>query len=426
MAHRLGWGLGDQAISSLTNFAVGLIVARELGATGFGVFGLAWVTFSVALNMSRGLATDPLTVRFSGCAEPEWRQAVRLAVGTAIAVGLGIGLFVVCIGLLVGGRVGGAFVALGAVLPLLLMQDSWRFAFFAAGDGRRAFLNDCVWAVWLIPAMLIAVEIHTVPGFLAAWGLAAGVAALTGLAQCRVRPTVRGMPSWLREHRELGWRYLIENVSLSGSAQLRVYGLGAISGLAAVGVLRGAEQLLGPFVMLLFGLGLVTVAEGARVVRERPRRLMRFCFAVGAVQSAAALAWGTSLLLIPDRLGEEILGSLWNRSSPLILPVTVVVVAASWNTAASAGLRALGAARQSLRCQLIASAATSSVGLFGATLDGARGMAWGVAGAASCSCAVWWVQLNRSLKNYLNTHERVHNGEERPAGTEQSSSTAGG
>ena len=42
---RLSWGLADQAASSMSNFAVGIYVARSLGVTAFGVFSLAWVTY---------------------------------------------------------------------------------------------------------------------------------------------------------------------------------------------------------------------------------------------------------------------------------------------------------------------------------------------------------------------------------------------
>ena len=76
MVGRLSWGLADQAASSLSNFVVGVYVARELGLTAFGVFSLAWVTYGVVLNVSRGLATDPLVVRFSGVPETAWREAV--------------------------------------------------------------------------------------------------------------------------------------------------------------------------------------------------------------------------------------------------------------------------------------------------------------------------------------------------------------
>jgi hypothetical protein len=73
---RLGWGVADQVVSSVTNFAVSIYVVRTLGAVQFGAFGLAYVTYGFALNASRGLATDPLMVRFSGTDLPTWRRAV--------------------------------------------------------------------------------------------------------------------------------------------------------------------------------------------------------------------------------------------------------------------------------------------------------------------------------------------------------------
>ena len=42
---------------------------------------------------------------------------------------------------------GTRFLALGVGLPGLMLQDSYRFAFFAAGKGGLAFVNDTVWGV---------------------------------------------------------------------------------------------------------------------------------------------------------------------------------------------------------------------------------------------------------------------------------------
>ena len=67
---RMSWGLVDQAISSLTNFAVGIVVAHNFELEEFGAFTLAWFTYGLVLNISRGLATDPLVVRFSGVPAP--------------------------------------------------------------------------------------------------------------------------------------------------------------------------------------------------------------------------------------------------------------------------------------------------------------------------------------------------------------------
>src|SRR3954452_25136176 len=115
--HRLTWGLADQAVTSLVSFIVGIVVARSLGAVEFGAFSLAWVTYGVIVNISRGLATDPLAVRFSGVARPVWRTAVASSSGMAIVVGLATGLICAVVGIVISGRTGAAFVALGIVLP---------------------------------------------------------------------------------------------------------------------------------------------------------------------------------------------------------------------------------------------------------------------------------------------------------------------
>ncbi|MCM2393695.1 hypothetical protein [Streptomyces albipurpureus] len=397
---RLSWGLADQAVCSMTNFAVGICVARSLGLAAFGVFSLAWVTYGVVLSVSRGLATDPLVVRFSGVPVASWRAAAARSSGTALGVGVAIGSVCLVVGLGLGGRVGPAFAALGIMLPGLLLQDAWRFSFFAAGTGRKAFVNDLLGGVALIPAMLVAARVGSVAAFVFAWGAAAAVAAGYGCLQSGIRPRLTGAREWIREHRDLGYRYLVENVGVSGAAQLRAYGLGLIVGVSAVGVVRGAELLLGPFLAVLMGLSLVTVAEAARVLRQAPHRLGAFCLLLGGAQAAAALLWGAALLLVPDHVGELVLGDVWHSASELIVPATLGVVGASLGVGAAAGLRALAAARRSLRCQLFASACYVSGGLGGAAVAGTVGSAWGVAAATLSGSAVWWLQLRSALREH--------------------------
>ncbi|MER5956977.1 hypothetical protein [Streptomyces longhuiensis] len=403
---RLSWGLADQAASSLSNFAVGIYVARSLGVTAFGVFSLAWVTYGVVLSVSRGVGTDPLVVRFSGVPDASWRGAVARSSGTALGVGAAIGTVCLAVGLALGGSVGIAFACLGVMLPGLLLQDAWRYAFFAAGTGRKAFVNDLVWGVALVPAMVVAARVGSVAAFVLAWGASAAVAALYGCLQSGIRPRLTGARQWLSTHRDLGYRYLVENTCLSGASQLRAYGLGAIVGVGAVGAVRGAELLLGPFLAVLMGLSLVTVAEAARVLRQAPHRLGSFCLLLGGGQAVAALLWGTALLLMPDRLGEFVLGDVWHDASQLILPAVLGVAGAGLGTGAAAGLRALAAARRSLRSQLFASACYVSGGLGGAVAAGTVGSAWGVAVATLCGSAVWWLQLRTALREHHQNHIR--------------------
>jgi hypothetical protein len=400
-AGRLSWGLADQAVSSITNLMVGLVVARSLSVPEFGMFSLAWVTYGVVINLSRGLATDALAVRFSGGPTDRWRQAVGRGASTAVLIGLATGALSVLAGLALGSPAGAAFVALGLVLPALLLQDAWRYGFFAAGQGRRAFANDAVWAVGLIPAMLIAARFGSVFAFVIAWGLSAAAAAVFGCLQTGILPRPAGITEWVRQQRDLGLRYMVENVSISGAAQLRMYGLGAIAGLADVGAVRGAQLLLGPFLALLMGTSLFAVPEAARVLRRAPRRLPHFCALLGGSQASAGMLWGIALLvLLPDSVGGFLLGEVWTPAAALIIPTTLGVMGASLSDGALAGLRALGAAPRSLRTQLFAATAYVSGGVVGAVLGGAAGSAWGVAAATLASAGVAWWQLRLGLRGF--------------------------
>ena len=171
------------------------------------------------------------------------------------------------------------------------------------------------------------------------------------------------------------------------------------SGLAAVGTVRGAELLLGPFLLVLSGVGLVAVPEAARVVRRSLRRLPAFCLLLGVVQATAALVWGLLILLVmPHWVGHVLLGDVWDTTDDLILPETIAVMCASMSTGAAAGLRALGRARRSMRAQLLASGTYLGLGVTGAVLGGAAGSAWGVAVGTLVGALVWWWFLRDAMR----------------------------
>ncbi len=164
--------------------------------------------------------------------------------------------------------------------------------------------------------------------FVFTWGAAATVAALAGPLQARVLPRLRGTRQWVRSTRDLGLRYLLEGTANSGSTQLRNYGVGLILGLTALGYIQASSTLMGPFMVIFFGMGLVTLPEATRVLRRSPRHLPLFCMGVSGVLAVAGAAWGVILLVaLPRGLGQFILPNLWRPTYPLILPLTISIVA---------------------------------------------------------------------------------------------------
>jgi O-antigen/teichoic acid export membrane protein len=399
-ARRLGWGVADQAVSSLTNFAVSIYVVHTLGAVQFGAFSLAYVTYGFALNASRGLATDPLMVRFSGADLPTWRRAVAKCTGTAAVVGLATGACVLVAAAVLHGTVGAAFLALGLTLPGLMLQDSWRYSFFALGRGIQAFINDTVWAVTLIPILvLLRLTGHAdVFWFVFAWGATAAVAAAVGPWQARVVPRPTGVWEWVSKHRDLGFRYLAEGTSSSVAQQVRGYGIGLILGLAALGSVQAAATLFGPMTILFLGMSLVAIPEAARVLQRSPRHLPLFCLLVSAGLGIAGLAWGVVLLLVvPRGFGSWLLGPIWKPTYPLVLPQMLYVIGWGVNAGYGAGLHALGASRRSLRTAIFASAVYALFALVGAAAGGALGTVYGAAVAGWLSVLYGWWQLRVAM-----------------------------
>jgi O-antigen/teichoic acid export membrane protein len=389
-------------MSSLTNFLLSIYIARTLGAAQFGAFSLAYVTYGFAINASRGLSIEPLLIRFSGTDTPTWRRAAAGSTGTALLVGLVTGICALVAGPVLGGTTGLAFVALGLSLPGLLLQDSWRYAFFAHGRGHHAFINDAIWAALLLPALvLLKMSGHAnVFWFVVAWGATAAIGAAIAPLQARVMPNLAGAAEWLSRHRDLGPRYLAENTGGNVGDALRSYTISYLLGLAAVGYIQAAGTLMGPFKIIFYGISLVTIPEAARVLRRSPRHLPLFCAAVSIGLTLLALAWGVVLLLaLPRGLGHLMLGSLWRPTYPLVLPSTLAIMAMCANTGALVGLHALGAARRSLRAVILTSGLILACALLGAVTGGTLGSLRFAAAASWVGTVLSWWHLRQALQD---------------------------
>jgi O-antigen/teichoic acid export membrane protein len=404
-AGRLGWGVADQGISSLSNFFVGAYVAKTMGAESLGVFALVLLTYAVVLNGSRGLSTDPLLVRFSGAEPPAWRRAVRSSSGTALVVGVLSGALSATAGAVVLAAgiddLGWALLALGAGLPGLMLQDSWRYAFYADGRGRKSFLNDLVWTVLMVGGVLLVGSLTQpdVTTVFLVFGGSATVAAGYGIVQSGVLPRPGWAITWVREHRDLASRYLVENLALSLSGQFRTVILSVVAGFAAAGQLRVVEMLFGPFLIVLRGLAQVAVPEAHRHLVKGVDPFYRFCRSLSLGVTTLALLYGLGLIVVmPMGIGDLLFGDLWRDAYPLLPAGIVISMSASFMIGASSGLRTLGQARLSLRAQLFSLVLGLTGSTLGALSAGVAGTVWGSAAAGVLSAAFWWQSLRLALR----------------------------
>jgi len=409
-ARRLGWGVGDQALSSLTNFLMGILVARSVSPEDFGAFSLAFAVYVLALVTSRGLTGEPLLVRHSHTTDEDWRWATASASGLALGIGVLGTIVTIALAVVVRGALGEAFVALAIVFPGLLLQDVWRYAFATRARPMLAFVTDLVWAVVLLPSLFIlsATGQTSLAWPILVWGVSALLSALVAIGIGRILPSLRQASAWFRRSRDLGLRYATEALMALAPTQLTLFVLGAVGGLASTGALRGAMLLLGPIQMLVLGINLIGVPEGVRLARRRSIPGLRLPAAIVSTSLAiATLAWGLAIVLLPASIGEKLLGASWATASVVILPMTIAYGCGSVGYGPSVGLRVLADARRSLRGRTVDAGGQVTFGILGAIAGGASGAAGGLAVGFLAGSAAYWILFERSVEERVRTGEPI-------------------
>lgn len=353
------------------------------------------------MGVVRAVASQPLIIRHSTGGAESWRGAVRRSTGAAFTIGVVAGAACLAVGLMTPGAFGQAFTALGLTLPGLMVQDCWRSAFFARGVSRLAFLNDLVWAVLMFAPLLVMMADGRASVFTATlvWGLSATGAAVYGVWQARAAPRPLQARQWWREHRDVIPHYLGEFGATAGASQLGLFGIGGVASLATVGALRAADIALGPLRAFFTGVRQVAQPETVRLL-ARGKNLIPACASLSAALALTALVLGTALRLLPDPIGEWFLDDTWYDAKPVILPLTISVMAAGVLVGAQMGLHALVAVGRSLASRITLSIMLVSFKLIGAAMGGAVGAATGGAVAMWIGSALWWWQFRAANREY--------------------------
>lgn len=376
----------DQAASSATNIVVLVLAARLSSASGFADFSMVYVTFSVLLGLSMAYVGQSVVLEKAG---ERLGPVCRSAVGFTAAASGAMGAVLAVLGLLLPGTTGQAFLALGLVLPLVLVQDGLRYCFSALRAPERALAADALRLVCVVAALAAQPSGASAGRLVLVWGLSALPA--LGLGLWLLRPHVRGARTDLRPYLRrghLGQRFVVEFAVGNGSSQLAVLGLGVFATPLAVGALRGATTVFGPLNVLFnsansFGPPVLSRLGGKRAT-------VRATVVLGGVLAVLGAGWGAVLYALPDRMGRQLLGDTW-ASASVLLPATGAQYAVmGLGTCALLTLRVL-APKATLSLQVAFSLLSVVFLLGGYAMWGPPGAAWGLAaGSALKALAAWW------------------------------------
>lgn len=398
--HRLFWGVADQGLSSLGNFLLSVIIARQVSAVDFGAFGAAFTAYLVVNGISRAVSSETYTVVFGTRDDEHARAGAAASVGTALVCGLIAATLVALVGVLVPAPLSGVLLAFAVALPGLVVQDAWRFLFFARGEPRAAAQNDALWtgvAVALIAGLVIVGSV-SVGHYVLAWGTGAWAASAYGIWQSRTTPRPSMFRRWLREHAGLTWRYAIDFASAHGAQLASVWLLGVFGGLAALGAYRGALVLVGPLNVLFSGVVMLAVPEMVAMRERGPDRIPRASLLLGGVLMTIGLLWGFALSLMPDALGTAALGRTWETAQAALVPVALWVATTGIQAGPLVGLRGLAAAGRTLRSTVPIAPLVLVGGAVGGAYGGAVGASLWWAACGLLGAALAWMNLGEAVK----------------------------
>lgn len=400
IATRVSWTVVDQVLSALSNVLLAVLVARAVDADGFGSFSTAFLVFSLIIGLTRSAVGQPLQITFAAADPVHFLAAVRSALGASMLIGAICGLIAAAAGLALAGETGQALLALAVCLPGLLVQDTCRMAFFASGQPRNAAAIDALWAVLLFSALaaVLAAGVTAIWVPIVVWGIGATLAALAGIALLRAIPRLRGAVRWTLEQRRLTGYLLAEYVLGQGIAQVGILMVAVIGTEAGVGALRAAQVLLGPLNILGAAAFMFAVPEIARRPSMSQRGRAMLCVGVSAAMALATVLYCGILLLLPNSIGEELLGDTWTGAESVLLAMCVLSLSAALATGPAAVLYGIGLARVTFFVNIIKAPLLVVLMGIGIPLWGAEGAAWAIAATETALLPLWFWRVRTALR----------------------------
>ncbi len=383
--------VADQGVAALTNILVLVVAARLSTVSDFARFSGVYLVFTVLLGVFGAYTGQPLVLR-RGAGE-ETRGACRSAVAFTLLVSAVLGGVLAGVCAVLVGDTARALMMLGLVLPVVLAQDTARYAFATLQAQHLALGGDTLRLACVLGALTAQSHGASAARLVTVWGLSALPALLLSATLLHRRTAgtpVRLAPLLRRGH--LGRRFVVEFGVGNATSQLSVLGLGVVGNPLVVGALRGATTLFGPLNVLF------TSATGfgppllGRLATDRLR--VRATAALAAVLAATAAGWATVLALLPGSAGRHLLGDTWPTAGALLPATGSQYAAMAVGTCGLLALRLLDP-RTTLSIQVVFSLAAVGFLAGGYWLGGGPGAAWGLCLGSVCKAIATWTRVAR-------------------------------
>lgn len=317
MAQFLGrsfWGLGDQALVSLTSFMMMVLLARELGPEDFGAFSLIYGALLLFNALQSGLFTQPHNVLASSLSDEAYIRFTSTTLITQVAFSLLLALL----------AVGGYFISMAFEWPFALLilamapaivawqiQEYLRRVYYTEDRVRDAFLNDLISYGGQIAGILLIWELGVLSGPVAVYTLAvtSAVAAIVALWQLRDRLIPSLDTGVIRDSWRFGKWLFGANLLQSGRIQLNLMLIGALVNVTAAGLYKAAQNLVAPTHIVMNAIRSIAMPRAAAIhATEGLPAMRRYMMRIGILGLAPMVLY----FIVVSLTAEPLLHRLYN------------------------------------------------------------------------------------------------------------------
>lgn len=393
----------DQGASSISNFALALVVAHYSSASALGVFAILTTTYVLSQGLVRSLSSDCLLTRSEGdgALRAMYERAGYL---TAIVLSASVAALVLALSGALPPAFTTPFVIFAVAFPLMACQDYARFIGISRYDPGYAIRLDLAWLVLFLVAYLALrhAGFTSLPWLFGAWS---GAGALVGAWTVRTHLARNGyrrlLGFWNDSERSVGLRFAGQFMLVTSWTYFVSYLLLFVLSLSAIGEFKLSQLALGPITVLLAGVQSALIALAAKRFQVDTAQALRFLVLGGLGAAGLTVAWTALVYVAPVHAMTTVFGQSWPAARAIVPYAGLAVAFSAIAGAAISGLRAMRAASENLKLAVVMVPFLFILCMGGAKLGGTRGAAGGLAVAGALYSVLGWWLLVRLARRFV-------------------------
>ncbi len=396
----------DQGASSLSNFALALLVAHYSQARSLGIFAILTVTYVIAQGFVRSVSSDCLLTRHEtsdAVMERFERSGYLCAFGCATTIAVPL----LVASAFLPNDFAAPFAIFAVCFPFMALQDFARFIGISRHRPGYAIWLDSAWVVIFVAAavLLIINDMTSLSWLWASWTGAGAVVGLWTIHAHRIRGGLRALSEpmrfWLASEQSVGIRFAGQFLLSATWIYFIYYPLLFVLSVGDVGVIKLAQLVLGPITVLAAGMQSALISLATRRFRADRASALRFCAICGLAIALSTTAWTAIAYFLPIHQVTRVFGPTWPAARVVFPWMGLAFVFGSFSGMAVGGLRAIRAAAVNLWLAALMLPISFALCLGGAALHGVLGFSYGVAATFAIYAVLGWIALVAAARRFV-------------------------